>query len=77
MSAVLKEVEQLAEQTKDLPEPLLREVLDFVGYLRMKHNMPFADAWDKQMDADSEAGAFDSLADEALKQHRDGLSVEL
>ncbi len=28
--------EQIYEQVKDLPEPLAREVLDFVGYLRAK-----------------------------------------
>ncbi|MGH8585427.1 MAG: DUF2281 domain-containing protein [Gammaproteobacteria bacterium] len=29
--------ELIYEQVKDLPEPLAREVLDFVGYLRSKH----------------------------------------
>jgi len=28
--------ERIYEQVKDLPEPLAREVLDFVGYLRAK-----------------------------------------
>lgn len=28
--------ELIYEQVKDLPEPLAREVLDFVGYLRSK-----------------------------------------
>ncbi len=28
--------ERIYEQVKDLPEPLVREALDFVGYLRAK-----------------------------------------
>ena len=36
-----------------------------------------ADAWDAQIEADVRAGKLDALADEALKQHREGHSSPL
>jgi hypothetical protein len=36
-----------------------------------------ADAWDAQIEADVRAGKLDALADEALKQHREGRSSPL
>ena len=29
--------EEIYKQVRQLPEPLLREVLDFVGYIELKH----------------------------------------
>jgi hypothetical protein len=54
--------DQVYEQVKSLPEPLVREVLDFIGYLRergerrewrdlMNAQTPaLADAWDSAED---------------------------
>lgn len=54
--------DQVYEQVKSLPEPLVREVLDFIGYLRergerrawrdlMNAQAPaLADAWDSAED---------------------------
>lgn len=72
----MTQAEILVEEANQLPEPLLQEVLDFVGYLRMKHNIPSANDWDKQMEQDAESGALDAafaeLADAALAEHRTG-----
>jgi hypothetical protein len=73
--------EMLTEQAKYMPEPLLKEVLDFMGYLRMKYNLPDVDAWDKQMDDDAVSGAFadafDNFADEAIREHKAGRTTRL
>jgi hypothetical protein len=73
--------EILQEETSQLPEHLQLEVIDFVGYLRMKHNIPSADDWDKQMEQDAESGALDAafagLADAALAEHRAGKTKPL
>ncbi len=73
--------ELLTEQAKYLPEPLLREVLDFIGYLQVKYNLPIAETWDKQMDDDALSGdfaaAFDHLADEAIAEHKAGKTKPL
>lgn len=31
--------EQICEEVRNLPEELAREVLDFIGYLEMKHQL--------------------------------------
>ena len=71
----------LAEQTNGLPDSILQEVLDFVGYLRMKHNLPLDDDWDKQIQQDSASGAFHDafadLAEAALTEHRSGQTKPL
>ena len=36
-----------------------------------------ADKWDKQIEADIKAGKWDKFADEALAEHKAGLSKEL
>ena len=36
-----------------------------------------AEAWDAQIEADVHSGKLDALADEALKQHREGRSSPL
>jgi hypothetical protein len=36
-----------------------------------------ADAWDRQIEADIHAGRLDALADEALREDREGLTTEL
>ncbi len=74
--------EKIFEQTKALPEEIALEVLDFVGYLQMKHNIPSKnDEWDKQLEADAESGALDAafsgLADAALAEHRAGKTQPL
>ncbi len=73
--------ELLTEHAKHMPEPLLQEVLDFMGYLRLKYNLPPVETWDKQIDADAESGAFaaafDSLADDAIKEHKAGRTTPL
>lgn len=68
--------ETLVKQAQHMPEALLREVIDFMGYLRMKHNLPPIQDWDTQIEEDSESGAFaaafDALAAEAIQEHRAG-----
>jgi hypothetical protein len=34
-------------------------------------------AWDRQIEADAEAGQFDQLAEEALRDYRDGKCIRL
>ncbi len=34
-------------------------------------------AWDREFEKDASTGKLDSLADEALKEHRDGMSSKL
>jgi hypothetical protein len=36
-----------------------------------------AEAWDRQIEADVRAGRLDRLAEEALREHRDGRTTEL
>jgi hypothetical protein len=36
-----------------------------------------ADAWDRQIEEDANAGRLDALADEALEDHRAGRTTEL
>ena len=36
-----------------------------------------AKAWDRQIESDADAGAFDSLADAALEEHRKGRTRSL
>ena len=78
---VLTKAEVLAVQAKSMPEPLLQEVLDFMGYLRMKHGLPEMDEWDMKIQADAESGALDAafgdLADEAISEHRAGRTTPL
>ena len=73
--------EMLTEQAKNMPEALLKEVLDFMGYLRMKYNLPPIDAWDQQIEQDAISGAFaaafDEMADEAIREHRAGRTKPL
>jgi hypothetical protein len=35
------------------------------------------DAWDRKLDADIEAGRLDRLADEAIREHREGRTTDL
>lgn len=78
---VMTTAELLTEQAKYLPEPLLREVLDFIGYLQVKYNLPIAETWDKQIETDALSGdfaaAFDGLADEAIAAHKAGKTTPL
>lgn len=74
-------VELLTEQAKGLPEPLLKEVLDFIGFLRAKYALSAPEAWDKQIEADALSGelafALDGLADAALAEHQAGKTSPL
>ena len=36
-----------------------------------------AEAWDRQLEADVQAGKLDALADEAIEAHKSGKSTEL
>jgi hypothetical protein len=56
--------EQIFEQARQLPEPLAREALDFVLFLRTRHERR---EWRDLMDAQSSAlaGTWDNDADEA------------
>ena len=36
-----------------------------------------ADSWDRQLERDVAAGKLDALAEEALREHRDGKTTEL
>lgn len=64
--------ETLAQQAQHMPEALLREVLDFMGYLRMKHNLPPVADWEEM-----DGAAFDCLAEEAIREHRAGRTTPL
>ena len=37
----------------------------------------FGDEWDRQIEADIKAGAFDKLAEDAIAEHKAGLSRKL
>lgn len=80
MGAIIT-TEALVQQAEHMPEALLREVLDFMGYLRMKYNLPPVNEWDAQIEEDGESGAFaaafDSIADVALKEHKEGRTTPL
>jgi hypothetical protein len=56
--------DQLFEQAKQLPEPLAREALDFVLFLRARHERG---EWRDLMDAQTIAlaGTWDNAEDEA------------
>lgn len=56
--------DQLFEQAKHLPEPLAREALDFVLFLRARHERM---EWSNLMDAQgiALAGTWDNPEDEA------------
>jgi hypothetical protein len=56
--------DQLFEQAKQLPEPLARKALDFVLFLRARHERA---EWRNLMDAQTTAlaGTWDNAEDEA------------
>jgi hypothetical protein len=60
-------VEQIFEQVKSLPEPIAREVLDFVGYLKEKQAQErIRDLMEAQ--AGSMKDIWDNEADEAWNE---------
>lgn len=47
--------EKILEEARTLPEFQLREVLDFVGYLKARMNQPAANAGEAETDAEAVA----------------------
>lgn len=63
-------IEQLEQQIKALNRSELAALRDwFQAYL--------ADEWDRQIEADAQAGKLDRVADRAISQHRKGNSKPL
>jgi hypothetical protein len=63
-------VEELEKAVSKLPrEELARFTAWFQDYL--------SEAWDRQMEADAEAGKLDKLIDQAKKDHRAGRTTPL
>ena len=59
-------VAEIIEAVKQLDE---RQKGEFIEKLK---EVDFDDAWDRQMKADAEAGKFDCLMEEAVREHREG-----
>jgi len=65
--STIKEIEQAIEQ---LPEEEFRKLREWFANRD-------AEAWDSQFAADVQAGKLDALAEEALRDVREGRSTEL
>ena len=63
----IKEIEAAITQLSD------HELAELSSWFYQFHN----DTWDKQMERDSESGRLDPLFDEALAEHKAGLSKPL
>jgi hypothetical protein len=59
-------VAEIIEAVKQLDE---RQKGEFLEKLK---EVDFDDAWDRQMKGDAEAGKFDRLMEEAVREHREG-----
>ena len=64
-------VAEIIEAVKKLDE---RQKGEFIAKLA---EVDFDDAWDRQMKADAEAGKFDRLMEEAVREHREGRTLPL
>jgi hypothetical protein len=63
-------VEELEKAIAELPP-------DKFAKLRAWFEAFAADEWDRQIEADIKAGKLDALAEEAIKEHKAGLSRKL
>ncbi|MEA3370451.1 MAG: hypothetical protein U9Q40_03860 [Campylobacterota bacterium] len=60
---------QISEEAKRLPEPLAREVLDFIGYIAAKHKLNTADIEPlKQAQIPTMQSIWDNSEDEAWNE---------
>jgi hypothetical protein len=66
----MSRVENVESQIRDLSSEELRA-------LRVWFAEYDAEAWDRQIEADVSAGRLDGLAEQALRDHEDGLSTKL
>ena len=64
VSEIIQAVKQLDERQKG-------------EFLEKLKEVDFDDAWDRQMKADAEAGKFDRLMEEAVREHREGRTLPL
>jgi hypothetical protein len=59
----------------------LEQLKDVVVHLSDKESEELVEAreqaWDRQIEADAEAGKLDQLAEEALRDYRDGKCIQL
>jgi len=63
-------IEEIEKAVAELPPDKLAE-------FRAWYESFDADLWDRQFEADVKAGKWDKWADEALEEHKKGLSREL
>jgi hypothetical protein len=63
-------VEELEKAVSQLPQ-------DQLSKFRAWFEAFAADQWDRQIEADIKAGKFDALAEEAIAEHKAGLSRKL
>ena len=64
VSEIIQAVKQLDERQKG-------------EFLEKLKEVDFDDAWDRQMKADAEAGKFDRLMEEVVREHREGRTLPL
>ncbi|MCX8089617.1 MAG: hypothetical protein N3I86_01570 [Verrucomicrobiae bacterium] len=61
-------VTEILEAVKRLPDAQKSEFLERLA------EIDFDDAWDRQIEADAQAGRLDRFIDEAIREHRAGRS---
>ena len=66
----MKTIEEIEDAIRNLPREDLALFRDWFASFD-------AEAWDRQFEADVEAGRLDSLADEALSELREGRCTDL
>jgi hypothetical protein len=66
-------IQEMKEAVAGLPPD---ELAEFAAWLDAYREQAF-DAWDRQMQADAEAGKFDSMIEEARNEHRAGRTTPL
>jgi len=62
---------------KELEETVLNLDADQLAQFRNWFLAYDAENWDRQIEQDAKAGRLDSLADEAIREHRNGGSTKL
>lgn len=63
----MTKMEDIKQAVQKLSQDELKQLRDWLDELQ-------ADAWDQQIERDIKAGKLDKLAEEALAEHRAGLS---
>lgn len=66
-------LQEMKEAVTKLPPD---ELAEFAAWLDRYRAQDF-DAWDRQMQTDAEAGKFDTLIEQAKKEHRAGRTTPL